>query len=273
MIDLERSLGELADRLEVPGGDWLVGDVLRRIDAPVSRPAKRRAVRLTAAVAVILVVAPLALPGPRHAVARWLGFDSVRIEPGQVTVPSTTPNTTTTARAPIPGPPSTTVVVTSVDPEPALGLGASVSIDEAMSATGLPDPTPSLLGEPDSVHVVQPPTRGQIVLAYAPSALVPQSSVIGAGALVSVMPAHIEEGFFQKTLGESTVQSIDVGGATGYWIEGAPHQLLFDFGGQILPDTLRLATNTLLWERNGHVYRIEADITLEAALHIAASVA
>ena len=36
MIDLERSLGELAERLEVPGGDWLVDDVLRRIDEPIS---------------------------------------------------------------------------------------------------------------------------------------------------------------------------------------------------------------------------------------------
>jgi hypothetical protein len=43
--------------------------------------------------------------------------------------------------------------------------------------------------------------------------------------------------------------------------------------GQILPDTLRLATNTLLWERDGHVYRLEADISLETAERIAQSVA
>jgi hypothetical protein len=119
---------------------------------------------------------------------------------------------------------------------------------------------------------VQPPASGQIVLVYAPSTLLPESSVTGVGALVSVMPAHIEEGFFGKTLGESTVQSVDVAGATGYWIQGALHQLLFTFGNEVLPDSLRLATNTLLWQRGDHVYRLEADITLETALRIAGSV-
>ena len=39
MIDLERSLAELADRLEIPGGDWMASDVVRRIDEPPRRPA------------------------------------------------------------------------------------------------------------------------------------------------------------------------------------------------------------------------------------------
>jgi len=142
-----------------------------------------------------------------------------------------------------------------------------------MARTGLPDPTPTLLGEPLSVHVVQPPDSGQIVLVYPPSDLLPESSVTGAGALVSVMPAKIDEGFFQKTLGAtSTVRSVDVDGAPGYWIEGSPHELLFEFGDQILPDTFRLATNTLLWQRGDDVYRLEADIDLDTALRIADSV-
>lgn len=267
MIDLERSLGELAERLEVPRSDWLVADVLRRIDEPARVLTPRRGLRLVGVVVVVLAVALVAVPGPRRAIARWLGFDSVHIEPGAVTVP-----TVPTSIAPATNLPSTTVVSTSTAPVPELGLGVPVSITVAMSDTGLPDPTPSLLGDPQSVHVVQPPASGQIVLTYAPSPLLPESGVTGAGALVSVMPAHIEEGFFQKTLGESTVQSVDVDGATGYWIEGSPHQLLFDFGNQVLPDSLRLATNTLLWQRGDHVYRLEADITLETALRIAASV-
>jgi hypothetical protein len=97
--------------------------------------------------------------------------------------------------------------------------------------------------------------------------------VIGAGALVSVMPAHIEAGFFEKTLGTtSTVRSASVDGNSGYWIEGSPHQLMFVFGDQIQPDTLRLATNTLLWQRGEYVYRIEADVDLETAIRIAQSI-
>ena len=195
------------------------------------------------AAAVTVVV----LPGPRHAVARWLGFDSVRIEPG-VTVP-TQATSTTIASSTV----GSSVVATS--PAPALDLGAPVSIDEAMSQTGLPDPTPTLLGSPQSIHVVLPPASGQIVLVYPPSDLVPQSEVTGVGALVSVLPAHIDEGFFRKTLGtEATVRAVDLGDVNGYWIEGSPHQLMFEIGDEIQQDTLRLATNTLLWERNGPMF-------------------
>ena len=270
MIDLERSLGELADRLEIPNGDWVVSDVVRRIGEPSRRPAIGRAPRLAGALIALVVVAIVALPGPRHAVARWLGFDSVRIEPG-VTVPSTSSASTPTSGAS--SVPTGSVVVPTTLPVPDLGLGPSLSIEKAKSTTGLPDPTPSLLGDPQSIHVVQPPATGQIVLVYSPSALVPESAVIGAGALVSVMPAHIDEGFFQKTLGStSTVRHADVDGNVGYWIEGSPHQLLFDFGDQIQPDTLRLATNTLLWQRGDYVYRIEAYVDLETAIRIAKSI-
>ena len=270
MIDLERSLGELADRLEIPNGDWMVGDVVRRIGEPPRRPAIGRLPRLAGALVAVVVVGLVVLPGPRHAVARWLGFDSVRIEPG-VTVPPTTTGSTTTLASPTA--PAGSVVEPTTVVVPDLGLGSSVSIEQAKLATGLPDPTPALLGDPQSVHVVQPPVTGQIVLVYSPSALVPQSTVIGAGALVSVMPAQIEQGFFQKTLGStSTVRPVDVDDDVGYWIEGSPHQLLFDFGDQIQQDTLRLATNTLLWQRGDYVYRIEADIDLETALRIAKSI-
>jgi hypothetical protein len=144
---------------------------------------------------------------------------------------------------------------------------------EAISRTGLPDPTPALLGEPQSIYVVQPPDSGQIVLVYPAGDLVPQSSVTGVGALVSVIPAHIQEGYFGKMLGDTaTVTPVDVNGNPGYWIEGSPHQLLFDRNGETEPVTLRLATNTLLWQRGDNIFRIEADISKETALRIAASI-
>lgn len=264
MIDLERSLDELAARLEIPGGEWMVADVMRRIEQPPGRRASGLGLRLAAALVVVVAVVIVALPGPRGAVARWLGFDSVRIEPG-VTVPSTA---TPATGAPVTGTASPTTSAT-----PDLDLGPLVSIDQAMSRTGLADPTPALLGAPQSIHVVQPPDSGQIVLVYAPSELLPQSAVTGVGALVSVMPASIDDGLFGKTLGDTaTLQTVDVGGADGFWIEGSPHQLFFRVGELIQPDTLRLATNTLLWQRNGHVYRLEADVSLATAMRIAATV-
>jgi hypothetical protein len=267
MIDLERSLGELAERLEIPNGDFLVGDVMRRIGQPARRRTMGRVPRFAGALAAALIAAVMVLPGPRHAVARWLGFDSVRIEPG-VTVP-------TTSAPAISGPATsepTTLTSTTVA-NPVLGLESSVSIEVAMSQTGLPDPSPSLLGDPQSIHVAHPPESGQIIVVFAPSDLVPQSSVTGVGALVSVFPARIDEGFFRKTLGDTaTVRPVEIDGTVGYWIEGTPHQLMFESGNDVLQETLRLATNTLIWQRDGHVYRLEADITLETAVQIAKTV-
>jgi Domain of unknown function (DUF4367) len=276
MIDLERSLIELAQRLEVPGADQLVGDVVARLGEPVRRRVGRTAVRLAFALLIVAGLVAAILPGPRRVVARWLGFDSVRIETG-VTLPASTTSvaativtvpTTSSAGTLANNTTSTTVVDLST-----LDLGDAVSIDQAMLRTGLPDPTPALLGAPQSIHVVQPPTAGQIVEVYAPSDLVPPSKVTGVGALISVWPGKIEEGYFTKGLGEgTTLTSVDVGGSPGYWIEGQPHEVFFSIDGEAQANTMRLATNTLLWQRDGYVYRIEADITAETALRIAASV-
>jgi hypothetical protein len=265
MIDLERSLVELAERLEIPDAEWLVSDVVRRI-GEATRRTTGRVPRLAGALIAAIVVVVLVVPGPRHAVGRWLGFDSVRIEPA-VTVPTSTATSETGSTV------ASLTTSTVPGPNPALGLGPAVSIDEAMSRTGLPDPTPALLGDPQSIHVVQPPQSGQIVMVYAPSDLVPHSDITGVGALVSVLPANIDQGFFHKTLDDTaTVRPVNLDDVDGYWIAGSPHRLMFEFGDDILEDTFRLATNTLLWQRDGHVYRLEADISLETALKIAKSV-
>ena len=260
MIDLERSLEELAARIEIPDAPWLADDVLRRVGERPTPNLRRRVPLVACLMAAAIVVVMVALPGPRRVVARWLGFDSVHIEPG-VTVPTTATATSVASS-----------VVTAVEPQ--IDLGPAASIEEAQAQTGMPDPSPAVLGTPQSVHVVEPPQSGQILLVYAPSDLVPQSPVSGVGALVSVMPAHIESGFFRKTLGnDSTVRPVEFDGVHAFWIEGAPHQLFFEVGqDQVEQDTLRLATNTLLWERDGHLYRLEADVSLATAVEIARSI-
>jgi hypothetical protein len=273
MIDLERSLVELAQRLEVPGGDQLVGSVVARLGGPVRRPVGRTMVRLAFALLIVLGLIVAIVPGPRRVVARWLGFDSVKIETG-VTLPVTTATVAPTiVTVPSTSTAATVATSTTTTEIQAFDLDASLSIDQAVARTGLPDPTPTLLGAPQSVHVIQPPLTGQIIEVYAPSDLVPPSKVTGVGALVSVWPGKIEEGYFVKGLGEgTTVTSVAVGGSPGYWIEGQPHEIFFSIDGEPQADTMRLATNTLLWQRDGRVFRIEADITMETALRIAGSI-
>ena len=90
-LDVERRLTVFGASLRFPGEDELADHVVSRIER---RPAIRWRRPLLAAAAVLLVVASavVAVPSTRHAVARWLGFESLRIEvvdslPAPVTVP------------------------------------------------------------------------------------------------------------------------------------------------------------------------------------------
>ena len=78
MVELEERLAAAGRDLEFPDAASLADDVL----AEIARPSHRWRRPLLAAAAVLLVVAAgvAAVPSSRHAVARWLGFDSLRIE-------------------------------------------------------------------------------------------------------------------------------------------------------------------------------------------------
>jgi hypothetical protein len=68
------------------------------------------------------------------------------------------------------------------------------------------------------------------------------------------------------------MQMVAVGGAGGYWIEGAPHVLILrDYAGDDRRHPSRLAGNTLLWERDGVTYRLESALSRDEAIRIAES--
>jgi len=71
---------------------------------------------------------------------------------------------------------------------------------------------------------------------------------------------------------DTTLEQVTVDGAQGFWLAGAPHQFFYrDAYGNFIQETLRLAENTLIWERNGTIYRLEAQVSKVDALRIAAS--
>lgn len=69
--------------------------------------------------------------------------------------------------------------------------------------------------------------------------------------------------FVKKAVASSRVRYVSVGGAPGLWIEGAPHALYLPGGG------VRLARNTLLWQRAELTLRIEGAFTKAEAVRIA----
>jgi hypothetical protein len=57
------------------------------------------------------------------------------------------------------------------------------------------------------------------------------------------------------------------------WLAGEPHQFMFRTAdGDEVWDTLRLATNTLLWNDDDVIFRLEADIDRDTATRIASSI-
>jgi hypothetical protein len=76
--DLEQRLIGVGATLVFPRADALADDVLAEIATPQRR--WRRPLLVAAAVLLAVAAVVTAVPDSRHAVARWLGFESLRIE-------------------------------------------------------------------------------------------------------------------------------------------------------------------------------------------------
>jgi hypothetical protein len=251
---LEARLGDLAAHLDLPPTPALAGAVLALIaaESPGERPPRRRrrslALGLAAAVATAGVA--LALPGPRTAVAHWLGIGRVEIRP----VPSLPPVPT----------PSTSGVAGT--------LGRRVGLEEAARTAGFSVLLPAELGAPGAVYV-RDDLPGAVSLVYPPRPGLTVSGTTGVGLLVTELHADVDGSFLQKFVGpDATVLPVTVAGGPGFWIGGAPHAVGYSLpGGATRADDLRLAGPTLLWQRGGITLRIEGALTEQRALELAAT--
>lgn len=141
--------------------------------------------------------------------------------------------------------------------DPLLGT-VEPSVSAAAADAGFPVAVPAALGPPDAVTLRRRPAV-IVSLVYRPQGR-PE-------ALVSEYRGSGSTQFAGKLAGPGTsIQSVDVGGSPGVWLAGSPHEVLIPNGGV---DELRLATNTLIWERGGMTYRLESAIPLAEALRIA----
>jgi len=254
--DLEEQLTAMSVAIE-----WPPTPALRPV---LSRPARREGWGVwrlqtrwaLAAAAVLLSVATLLAYTPsRDAIAGWLNLHTTILR---------TPNQPTPS--PLPSGPL----------GECLGLGSPTTLDGARSQVRWKIEVPSSLGRPDAVYVKLPPTGpsgGEVTLVYAQRPDIHAYGVTGVSILVTEARGKTNEIYFQKMLGQdATLEPTTVNGHAGYWIAGSPHQFVFtDADGNIYSDTLRLATNTLIFDNNGTIVRIEGDMTKSQALEIASS--
>jgi hypothetical protein len=223
---------------------------LRPVVRPVWQPAWQRvAVALVALVSILSGTLAIS-PGARHAVAGWLGLRGVKF----VQVPSPSPLPTGLGTN--------------------LQLGLPVPLAQAQAETKFQILVPAALGPPDEVYFSGRFADGKVTLLYRARADLPEAPTTGVGLLLTEFRATTNQEYLQKILGPgTTIESVTVNGEQGFWVAGAPHvELLFDMNGAVIPDSLRLAGNVLLWEHGDLTLRIESSLSKELALAVAESV-
>lgn len=261
MPDLEEQLAALSVAIEWPTTPNLAGrfDFLR----PARRPERawsswsvNNRWALAAAAILLIVATLLAYTPSREAIAAWLNLHTTILRVQQQPTPSPHPSGPLGER---------------------LGLGSPTTLSEAQSQVKWKIAVPSSLGPPDEVYLKLPPTGpsgGEVTLVYAQRPDIRVSGLTGVSVLVTEARGKTNEIYFQKMLGpDATVEQVTVNGHPGYWIEGRPHDFAFtDADGNVYTDTFRLATNTLIFDDNGTIVRIEGDMSKAQALQIGASV-
>jgi hypothetical protein len=251
MPDLEDQLIALGEAIEWPASpSHLWAGVSPRL-TPGTRSWNNR--WALAAAAVLLIVATvLAYTPSREAIAGWLNLHTTFIR---------------TEHPPTPTPRSSTGQ---------LGLGAQTTLASAQQQVGWKITVPASLGAPDQVYLNLPPSGpsgGEVSLVYSNRIGIPVSGQTGVSVLVTEARGAVNEQFFVKITGPGvTVEPVSVGEHSGYWLSGEPHNVVFvDANGNPRFETLRLATNTLIFDDGGTVVRIEGDMSKQQSIDIGRS--
>jgi hypothetical protein len=246
MPELELALVELGRRLEVPATPELaprVGARLADARAPRVWAWPRRAFTLALVVLAVAIGAVMAVPGTRAAILEFLHLRGVTI-----------------ARV------EELPTVSLQRDFDKLFLGEQVTLEEARRRSDFEVVVPEALGEPHAVYFQSGnPPGGMVSLVYG----TPERP----RALFTEFHATVEEVIFKKIAAGTHIASVRVEGQPGFFLSGNPHEFsYFDRTGEYRQEIIRLAGNTLLWERGTLTLRLEADIDREEALEIARSV-
>jgi hypothetical protein len=254
MPDLENQLISLGGAIEWPATPpHLWGGVRRSRTEGVSGWNTRWA--LAAAAVIVIVATLLAYTPTRDAIAGWLNLHTIVHRTQNPPTPSPLPSGPVGER---------------------LGLGTKTTLDGAQGQVGWSIVVPSFLGAPDEVYVKVPPggpSGGEVTLVYVSRTDIRPTGITGVSVLVTEARGQVNEQYFGKVLGpDVTIEQVSVNGHAGWWISGKPHDFAFtDAQGNFYSDTLRLATNTLIFDDGGTLVRIEGDMTEAQAIEIARS--
>jgi hypothetical protein len=232
--ELEQRLVALGTTLELPPAPDVVPAVLSRLPARRRRrrPARRTLI-LALAATLLLAGGAMAVPPTRHEILQVLGLRGVRIERVRQLPPG--------------------VARTGLR----LGLGRPIPLAGARHAAGF--------------TTLQPP--GSAIAYVGHDVPGGRISVLVGRALITEFRGSAGTPFVFKDLGPGTrLERVRVNGGPGFYLSGAPHQVLFQTqGGEIEADNVRLAGNVLIWQQGPLTIRIEGTRTLAQARALARS--
>jgi len=265
--ELEAALRSLGARVAYPPTPDLADSVRARLAQAAALMGPRgRVVAMWPRVLAAVLVAALLVAGAalaisadaREAVAQRLGLRGVAItHVEELPTPTAEPTLAATA-APSP-------------PGAALGLGTRSPLSDARGQMSFAVLVPSVLGDPDAVYVLN---ASQVSLVYAPRATLPRAPQgASVGLLLTEFHATLDETLFQKGIPPNArLEEVRVGASRGFFISGAPHSFFYrDASGTVQQDRSRLAGNTLLWEQNGLMLRLESALDRDESIRIAES--
>jgi hypothetical protein len=251
---LEAMLRELGSGYPYPATPELAVMVRSRIASQrVASPAPLRRwqvpwrIALVAAVLLLLLSAgALANPATRDAIAHFFKVGGVVVS--RVPSPLATPS-----------------------PLTSIYLGTPTDLQHAQAAVKFKVVVPDGLGQPDAVYLDSSIPGGEVALAYRPRSGLPAVKETGLGLLITEFAGNLAPDALLKVAGPgTTTEETAVNGDPAWWLQGEPHLLVIREGeGQSRPETLRLASNTLVWEHQGITYRIESNLCRSDAMRIA----
>jgi hypothetical protein len=158
-------------------------------------------------------------------------------------------------------------------PGEGLRLGSPVPLPEALSLVVPQVLVPAALPAPDTAYVIGAGDGRIVTLAWR--AEPGQGTIPFSDLALTVMavPGGTDDSLIKKLVTPgSSIDAVSVGGDRGWWISGAPHELLVQRpDGDIGPVYSALAGDTLVFARDGTLYRLESSLGRDATIAIAES--
>ena len=161
-------------------------------------------------------------------------------------------------------------------PTPSLaedGLAARLALGDRVALDDIEVRLPSALGPPDEAYLAD--GGGVVSLVWSSGDGLTEISDSEIGLLIQEIAGALDAERISKLVVEvgATVVPLEVDGADGFWIEGPPHLVRYLApDGRDRVERTRLVGDSLVWERDGTLYRIESGLGRDATLRIAESI-